>query len=242
MSYILDALKRADAERERGHVPGLHSQSPATFTSAPASPHSQRPGVALMAGAVLLLLLAAAGWWWLTAPGADIPQPSAVMAPAAAPRPAPLLLPASPTATAAATLPTAPAQPILAPEPATSPRNASEPAPPRQIAPTPSSVSPGKETPKAASTPEPTAPAASPAGSPSTVRSFAELPPEIRAQLPPISISGSTYSSNPAHRMLIANGKVVHEGDEIAPGLQLDSIGPGKAVLNHRGTRYSIGY
>ena len=26
MSYILDALRRADAERERGAVPGLHSQ------------------------------------------------------------------------------------------------------------------------------------------------------------------------------------------------------------------------
>ena len=29
MSYILDALKRADAERERGAVPGLHSQTAA---------------------------------------------------------------------------------------------------------------------------------------------------------------------------------------------------------------------
>ena len=26
MSYILDALRRADAERERGAVPGLHAQ------------------------------------------------------------------------------------------------------------------------------------------------------------------------------------------------------------------------
>ena len=26
MSYILDALRRADAERERGGVPGLHTQ------------------------------------------------------------------------------------------------------------------------------------------------------------------------------------------------------------------------
>ena len=27
MSYILDALRRADSERERGAVPGLHAQS-----------------------------------------------------------------------------------------------------------------------------------------------------------------------------------------------------------------------
>ena len=36
MSYILDALKRAEAERERGAVPGLHSQPLVRSTAAPA--------------------------------------------------------------------------------------------------------------------------------------------------------------------------------------------------------------
>ena len=67
MSYILDALKRADAERERGHVPGLHSQG----TPAPAAgaTRPRRPGVPLMVGTIALLVAAAAAlWWWRTAP------------------------------------------------------------------------------------------------------------------------------------------------------------------------------
>jgi general secretion pathway protein B len=77
---------------------------------------------------------------------------------------------------------------------------------------------------------------------PPAVTSFADLSPEARAQLPAVSVSGSTYSQNPALRMLIANGKVVQEGQDIAPGLRLETIGPRSAVLNHQGLRYSIGY
>ena len=40
MSYILDALKKADAERERGHVPGLHTQ---TLQTSRASEKAMRP-------------------------------------------------------------------------------------------------------------------------------------------------------------------------------------------------------
>jgi general secretion pathway protein B len=74
------------------------------------------------------------------------------------------------------------------------------------------------------------------------VPSFAELSPQDRAHLPVVAVSGSTYSQNPTHRTLIANGAVVQEGQEIAPGLVLETIGPRSAVLNHQGMRYSIGY
>jgi general secretion pathway protein B len=74
------------------------------------------------------------------------------------------------------------------------------------------------------------------------VQSFAELSTDARARLPAVNISGSTYSKNPALRMLIANGKVVQEGGEIAPGLTLETIEQRSAVLNHQGLRYRIGY
>ena len=63
-----------------------------------------------------------------------------------------------------------------------------------------------------------------------------------RAALPPIQISGSAYSAHQAHRMLIANGQVVKEGQELAPGLTLEVIGPRSAVFNHRGTRFNVNY
>ena len=88
--------------------------------------------------------------------------------------------------------------------------------------------------------PATTATAADTATSP--VRTFAELSPEARARLPPVNVSGSTYSTNPALRMLIVNGKVLQEGQDIAPGLKLETIGQRSAVLNHQGLRYSIGY
>jgi general secretion pathway protein B len=57
-----------------------------------------------------------------------------------------------------------------------------------------------------------------------------------------VNVSGSTYSKNPALRMLIVNGKVLQEGQEISPGFKLETIGQRSAVLNHNGLRYSIGY
>lgn len=60
--------------------------------------------------------------------------------------------------------------------------------------------------------------------------------------MPSVQVSGVTYSENRSHRMLIANGKVVHEGQEIEPGLTVEVIAPRSAVLNHRGSRYNINY
>ncbi len=42
--------------------------------------------------------------------------------------------------------------------------------------------------------------------------------------------------------MLIANGQVIKEGQELSPGLTLEVIGPRSAVFNHGGTRFNINY
>lgn len=42
--------------------------------------------------------------------------------------------------------------------------------------------------------------------------------------------------------MLIVNGKVVHEGQDIQPGLRVEAIGAHSAVLKHDGTFYNIRY
>ena len=85
-------------------------------------------------------------------------------------------------------------------------------------------------------------PSATAPGDAAPVPGFGQLSAEARAQLPAVNVSGVTYSKDAAIRMLIVNGKVVQEGQEIAPGLSLETIGPRSAVLNHRGMRYSIGY
>jgi general secretion pathway protein B len=114
MSYILDALRKADAQRERDPSRGIHAQ-PVPVAAARAG---ARPGArtALWGGiAVGLAFLAYAGWH-LTRPAPAAPPASAAVpaAPAPAPEPAPVAqvpapAPAWPPAPATAVLPPAPA-------------------------------------------------------------------------------------------------------------------------------------
>ena len=235
MSYILDALQRAEAERERGRVPGLKSQLVPPSTRDRARATTLRPWHALAGLALILVVLGV--WWWAGSedamPAASVPmtaqRDAAILA---TPAPAPPFSPPAPTNTPERIAPPPePVQPILAP-----PRPA--PAPPAAAA-------SSNATPAAAPAPAVTAKGSTPPASPpanTAVPSFGELTAEARAQLPAVNVSGSTYSQNPALRMLIANGKVVQEGQDIAPGLRLETIGPRSAVLNHQGLRYSIGY
>lgn len=126
MSYILDALRRAEAERQRGTVPGLHAQ-PATGTlpAGPDGPHtaqrSWRPGTWALAGLLLAGLLAvAAGLGWLLKPA---PAVVAVTLPTApSPAAARSAVPAVPSQAAALAGGGAQAQlPVPAPAPALAP-------------------------------------------------------------------------------------------------------------------------
>lgn len=67
-----------------------------------------------------------------------------------------------------------------------------------------------------------------------------ELPEALRTQLPTLKVTGATYSANPAYRMAIVNGQVLHEGDPAAPGLVLERIEPGRTVWAFRGYRYAV--
>jgi general secretion pathway protein B len=256
MSYILDALQKADAERERGQLPGLHTHTAAT----PAAPTRRiRPAHWALAALLVLLVAAAVGFGlgFDTVPGAQdatptpTPSPTAKQAQDATPTPGTAAAPALPTPPA---LPAAPPAhtttqaplPLLAPPAPSQTRTSALPITNPITRPTPRPTPPEATPPEAAapaSPPTATAPTTTPPPpNPPAVRSLADLPPDTRAQLPPVNVSGSTYSQNPAHRMLIANGQVVQEGQNIAPGLVLETIGPRSAVLNHRGLRYSIPY
>ncbi len=240
MSYILDALQRAEAERERGRVPGLKSQLVPPPGRERTRGTTLRPWHAL-AGLVVLLAVVSF-WWWMSAEAPAVPA----SAPPPLERPevsnaVPQVAPVQPPVPASSPQPIAtlaePVQPILAP---------SRPAP-TTTKPTAATSTPATPSaPVAATDAKPSAPAPAPAPAPAAtnaaVPTFGELSAEARAQLPAVNVSGSTYSQNPALRMLIANGKVVQEGQDIAPGLRLETIGPRSAVLNHQGLRYSIGY
>jgi len=257
MSLILDALQRADADRERGAVPGLHThQSPPP--SASLTPARRAAALPWLLGAAVLALTAGAGWWFGAAGKTGSAPAIAAAAPpeptAPAPAPAPAATPTTPANTAPASASMAPAStPTLAAlpdHPPAAPPTATTTPGPREIdrvaieAPSVRAKAPPEiRTDPAAKAVESTA--AKPltnADSPAKIPAANELPPDIRQRLPKLAISGSTYSQNPAHRMLIMQGQVFKEGDKLAPDWTLERIEPKTVVLNFRGQRYQVAH
>lgn len=254
MSYILDALKRADAERGASRSPDWAAPD---LMAAPTRGHWRgamwRWAAAL---ALLIVLVSVAYFKWarlgeasvsdgettqeIAAPGMP---PNPVVAPSPVPEPSPsveaisgALQPATDTSSAAPKAPAFPVMPILAktlPQPSTpQPPSRANPGKARQTMAPPSTPPP----------PAPVAPAMPKAAVPAPAAESVAKPSPPRASQPDLSISGSSYSANAEHRMLIVNGKVVKEGQEVAPGLALESIGQRSAVFNQNGARFNINY
>lgn len=218
MSYILDALRKADAQRERDPARGIHAQP--VHASPPERPSHQNRLLLWGAAAIGAGLLAVAAWQ-LTGPAA---LPLAV--PVAIPVATPIATPAAGLATAAT-----PVVPMPLPATAVLPAAAPTPAVP---APTPLQL---KRALALAAPAPPTAQAAL-----DRVLSVNELPADVQRELPKMAISGGVYSANPAQRMLIVNGQVLGEGAEAAPGVLLEQIRARTAVLSFRGYRYGVAY
>lgn len=234
MSYILDALRRADAERERGRVPGIHAHSthgPADEAGVPRAPSPWR-WIALGVGLGLITMIGL--WAWL---GHDAAPPAAV-----AMNPPPPI-PSSPPPEQA--LPPRMTEGHPAPRPAAEPPAAApELRAPIEQRPTAAEVAAAARQAAAAAS-RPAAAGAKPATSASAAgdaRIYArhELPEDIRRQLPTVTVGGSIYSASPANRFVVINGQVVHEGGEIGPDHVLETIRLKSAVLRFKGYRYEL--
>ena len=71
---------------------------------------------------------------------------------------------------------------------------------------------------------------------------LAELPDDLRRQLPALTITGAVQAQDPRNSLLLVNGQVLSPGAELAPGLVLESVGAHHAVLRFAGTRFRVGY
>jgi general secretion pathway protein B len=230
MSYILDALRRADSERERGTIPSLHTKAEALIDAEDEEGFGSRPHPLLWAVIGLSVVLASVLAWQFmgSSPTEPAPMPASIQAPAPVPTPAPAPVPASvPPPMATIAPPTPQPEPPVAMAPARPVPQAPVQAAPRKQ---PTRVAAKASAPASAAAPE------------RPVQTLSELPENIRRELPQITVGGAMYSENAANRMLIINGQVFHEGDKVAGELVLEQIKLKTAVLAYKGYRYGISY
>jgi general secretion pathway protein B len=230
MSYILEALKKAQAERQLGDAPTIHA--PQAAQAAPAGATARKP-LLLGLGAGALVVAAGALLFWRAGP-ASAPAPATTPAPAAA------VAPAAPVAKAPAASPTldvsAPPAPPAAPPAAPS---APPPAAPVAAPAAPATARTPATAPPVSPAPRAPAPAAAPEDS---LPFLQQLPEPLRSEVPRPAFGGYMYSANPADRLLIVDKVLRREGEEVAPGLVLEKLLPKTAVMNYRGTRYRVPY
>ena len=265
MSYILEALKKAQAERQLGNAPTIHAPPPIYAAPDRAQGGNRRY---LMIGLGAGVLAATAALLWLRQggePPARLAEQASVVAPGAVPAAAPAAppssapvsarvsapasvpasVPASAPASESASRPVAVAAPPAAPAPAL--REAApvavRPAPVPSRLPEPAAPPAAPRAEPLAATPQPVpVAAAAPAAAEESLRSLQQLPEAVRREIPQVAIGGYIYSPTPGESLLLVDKMLRREGEEVAPGLVLERLTPKAAVMNYRGTRYRVAY
>jgi len=243
MSYILEALKKAQAERQLGNAPTIHAPAP-SYAAPRAGQGAQRRYLALGVGAVVVAAAVALLWPRLAGEApvrlATVTPPAAVpvTAPATVPAVAPVATPAPPAAVIPAPAPVVQRAPVPAP--------VAE-ARPVRVKPAPAPVVPAASSPPQPSPQQreaaPAAPsvAAQPVGD-DQLRTLQQLPDTLQREIPKVAFGGYIYSPTPGESLLLVDKMLRREGEEVAPGLVLERLTPKAAVMNYRGTRYRAAY
>lgn len=248
MSLILEALRKSEAERQRGQAPGLFVEQRAGAKAR----HRRAPTWVWVAGVLFFGVIVAWGWREYTrqtVPFAAAPDAPAEILPPDVPatmdQPVVIDDPVqtSPTPEAPAPAYAAPAistTPVAAPPPAATAASAPEtalPAPPTLAsAPAASTETLSPEAPPVASPTPADAPIPA-ATDEAYVPRLAELPASERTQLPPLKLSMHVYTDDPAQRFVILDGQRLREGASPGAGLVIEQIRRDGLVLSVNGRR-----
>lgn len=246
MSYILEALRRAEQERALGRVP-----DPAALVAPVASPRRRRFPPWLIVTLALLLnagvLFAIFGVNWKTVAPAPASSAAVPVTAPSAPSPVPVSpIPAPPPAPVppppAAVAPSVPIAAVPSDRPAGKPEAVAPSAPVAAVTspavpvpaaiPPPPARTPKVETP-AAKSPEPVARSRPPA------ESATPSLPGIEATSG-LNLNIHVYSEVRNERFVMINSRRYKEGERLTEGPVVESIQPDGVVLSERGKRFLL--
>ena len=233
MSYILEALKKSDKERQRDEIPDIQADHslPPSRREERKPPVWRSPKAAMLGLAVGMLALL-----WLLFSGnspAPVAENEKEHTPGASSRKSPpkkaLPIPVKSAPVAAIVkekhtrkelkVLAHPEKPSSAPVAVVKKKPVSPltPAPARKIMPT-----------------------APPAAESSLPPLMDDLPVAIRAGIPDLTFAGHVYSEVPEQRLIIINNRIVREGDLISSGLSLQQIDSDGVVLKYETSVFRV--
>ncbi len=216
MSYILDALQKAERERALGRTPDL--------STVHAPPPRNRPqawpwllGLGLLANAAVVAAL----WLWPQMPSPATGQPQALETAAA-----PVVSATQPTTPPkAAATPSPPPVAALAPTARTAPLEHPVPISRKPLPPPP------PPPPLVTTTPKTLPPTATRPSKPTP-------PPEApRNTLPPLNVDAHVYADDPSRRFVLINLRRYREGERLEEGPLLQAITQEGVVLRFKKQR-----
>ena len=232
MSFILDALKKSELERQRQSIPGL-------VDSGVMVPRPRLPiwaialGVLLAVNLVVLLFVLARGWLQAShAPVAAVPAP-----------PAPVVQAqrgATPAPDTVAHFSPMDSQPQYAPEIPVAP------APAMPVSPSPRSESTGSSGPRAIRRADPLLSDESsksndyPAENDEVLPTINEISLSGAQSLPELHLDVHVFATRPADRFVYVNMRKYHEGATLEEGPTVEHIRRDGVVLNYQGLRFLL--
>lgn len=247
MSYILEALKKSQRERELGRVPDLSAHQHLAYGEQPRSVPWGALAVAVAFAALLIALYGTFGRSFFSSRATPPHE-----AQSAAVAPVPVEVPSPPAAvrheTGAGSAPDEAVQvtpPIIpqAPTPTerdTAPQPAVTKPPPSAVA----TVDAAPQIPVAETLPveeaAPEPPVVDEEADGTGVPLLKEMPEAFQRNVPSLEVNVHVYSGQAEGRFVFINMRRYVEGDRMAEGPVLESIGPHHLVLSYQGQRFRL--
>lgn len=69
-----------------------------------------------------------------------------------------------------------------------------------------------------------------------------QLPEQIQREIPQFKVGGYIYADKAEDRSVIINNRLVHEGEEAAPGVTLDRMQQHGMILRYKEYRFRTSY